>query len=185
MDPSCDPEVRHGGRCRLTMFTKQVFGPGRSQIAVPEIAGQEPNPSFRTPQGRGADNPRGGGDSRSLEPATKSGTPKAPENRVRRRDSLRGLTSDGRESDLSREVEHHLSAVAQHLRRSNIAKTKLGGSLFRVISHPAKMFRLCPTRPERHFRNLAALLAALTLGSAQWATPSRVPLMPRTSRWRR
>jgi hypothetical protein len=24
MDPSCDPEVRHGGRCRPTMFTKQV-----------------------------------------------------------------------------------------------------------------------------------------------------------------
>jgi hypothetical protein len=32
------------------MFTKQVFGPGRSQIAGPEIAGQEPNPSFRTLQ---------------------------------------------------------------------------------------------------------------------------------------
>jgi hypothetical protein len=28
MDPCCDPEVRHGGRCRLTMFRKQVFGPG-------------------------------------------------------------------------------------------------------------------------------------------------------------
>jgi len=24
MDPSCDPEVRHEGRCRLTMFGKQV-----------------------------------------------------------------------------------------------------------------------------------------------------------------
>ena len=24
MGPSCDPEVRHGGRCRHTMFTKQV-----------------------------------------------------------------------------------------------------------------------------------------------------------------
>jgi hypothetical protein len=27
MGPSCDPEVRHGGQCRLTMFTKQVSRP--------------------------------------------------------------------------------------------------------------------------------------------------------------
>jgi hypothetical protein len=28
MDPSCDPEMRHGGRYRLTMFTKQVSRSG-------------------------------------------------------------------------------------------------------------------------------------------------------------
>ncbi len=33
MDPSCDPEMRHGGRCRPTMFTKQVSRPAWSQIA--------------------------------------------------------------------------------------------------------------------------------------------------------
>src|SRR6266508_939899 len=27
MDPCCDPEVRHGSRCRKTMFTKQVSRP--------------------------------------------------------------------------------------------------------------------------------------------------------------
>ena len=42
-----------------------------------------------------------------------------------------------------------------------------------------------PKRAGAASRNLAALLAALTPDSAQWATPSRVPLMPRTSRWRR
>jgi hypothetical protein len=42
-----------------------------------------------------------------------------------------------------------------------------------------------PSRAGAASRRLAALLAAVTLGSAQWARPSRVPLMPRTSRWRR
>jgi hypothetical protein len=30
--PSCDPEVRHGGQCRPTMFTKQVSPPADGLI---------------------------------------------------------------------------------------------------------------------------------------------------------
>ncbi len=42
-----------------------------------------------------------------------------------------------------------------------------------------------PGRSRSGIRDLAALFAAVMLGSARWVTPSRVPLMPRTFRWRR
>ena len=63
MDPSCDPEVRHGGRCRPPMFTKQVSRrvdgldppswyprPSRSS-QLEQRPAHGPNPSFCALQG--------------------------------------------------------------------------------------------------------------------------------------
>src|SRR6266545_2407681 len=61
MDPACDPEVRHGGQCRRTMFTKQVSRPvdGPDLLSWPprrstsseleERPGQAPDPRFSCP----------------------------------------------------------------------------------------------------------------------------------------
>src|SRR6266545_2903574 len=61
MDPFCDPEVRHGGRCHRTMFRKQVSSPGGSgspyswpgrrsrSSELEEIPGHGPDPRFLCP----------------------------------------------------------------------------------------------------------------------------------------
>src|SRR6266508_6968997 len=58
MDPCCDPEVRHGGRCRQAMFTKQVSGPGRSQIAGPRNRWSGAKSEFSHPTGFSTCRPR-------------------------------------------------------------------------------------------------------------------------------
>jgi hypothetical protein len=72
-------------------------------------------------------------------------------------------------------VDRHGVPLAVQLTAANIEQES--------CRPPLAIIELTPV--EWRSRWLPAVFAALTLGLAQWPTPSHVPLTQRTSRWRR